>query len=898
MRANRFVLLAGIAVVVLVGAKPKPQKKPNPAPQASPATPIYIKSYSLPASKQRVTNKSCAGLLPDSENRPLTADDFKAILGGVAPFSFGQRGPRQLLLYSSVKTQKESDEAVKNMDRRVESLKSAGRFQTEFRIPHAGTLGNLESLVASLNVRDSTVESVGPDVIRITMESLPDCDDWKAFLSGLRHLAWGPTPVQPVARLFYLDAAAVAKALNGSGTTAVEPVTVAIEEDEKISVDVTTKDKNTDKPDPPAATTKPKEKKPASKPAAKAPTVASAPASSSEALVFSEPVLGDDAAVEEKRRIISMLDLPQPEMIVNVWSAQVSSPNRDLVNDLSSEFRVAVSRSNDALQNAVACGWGAVKTYYADQPAKFNQPFYRYISYRNVSQPMQLKTEASFREKIEDFLNYRAGAERSKLDRAAHGICPAGDYCLGYTDLFHPLKPKLIDLLLALIAAQEPQKLLQEGLDAMEINPVAVAKDDVCEKVDRLAYEPGESGKGRPTPVFACFRQQARLRLDNSSKAPTPQGLLQTAVADFLFNYKMATEFPHEFSPYKLSQSANQLNSVLAPLIDGFNRDIAVFQTSMTERVTTKSATRDLQAEKRGSWTESDLKRKKFENYGVVTVRTVSGKETVVDTATQSYLDVTNAPTIPELLSSIKAAESSVPGVIGKNVGAAAAAAMVGALNTTQTTESKIGRGLKIKIVPRSLPGASSAELDIVMNVEESAEPSLFTAGKSSSSNDNLSRVAKHNTTTKMRIESLRIFEISAFSAKLLRSRPRFPLLPLPGLEVPYIGSLVGFPRTPAVEFHNSLAVLSAIVVPTAADLAYGARYEADRILIPDDAEPDLCRNAGPEGCTRYPVSLSDLPGVQRFHQKLINCLSTRRSSAIRVFDTAGTDESCSTKLN
>jgi hypothetical protein len=72
-----------------------------------------------------------------------------------------------------------------------------------------------------------------------------------------------------------------------------------------------------------------------------------------------------------------------------------------------------------------------------------------------------------------------------------------------------------------------------------------------------------------------------------------------------------------------------------------------------------------------------------------------------------------------------------------------------------------------------------------------------------------------------VRIDSVKLFEISSFSAIVERSRSRFPLLP-PFVEIPYIGTFAGIPMTPAKEYHSSTAILSAYVVPTAADIASG----------------------------------------------------------------------------
>ena len=191
-----------------------------------------------------------------------------------------------------------------------------------------------------------------------------------------------------------------------------------------------------------------------------------------------------------------------------------------------------------------------------------------------------------------------------------------------------------------------------------------------------------------------------------------------------------------------------------------------------------------------------------------------------------------------------------------------------------KTREAKIGRQLKVDLIPRSLSGASSAEIDVTMNVGETAEPTVYSAGQSQTSNDNLSRVATHSTTSKVRVDSLKLFEISAFSAKLQRSRSRFPIVP-PFVELPYIGTIVGIPLPSAKEYHTSVAILSAVVVPTAADLAYGLRFVGDDLA---DWDQSSCRsNDLPICVVRKAVALSDLnhQPIRNFHKAMVNCLAT-----------------------
>jgi hypothetical protein len=231
-------------------------------------------------------------------------------------------------------------------------------------------------------------------------------------------------------------------------------------------------------------------------------------------------------------------------------------------------------------------------------------------------------------------------------------------------------------------------------------------------------------------------------------------------------------------------------------------------------------------------------------------------------------------------------ADSAVPKVLKTNLTANEAAVVIGALNSVKPATSQVGRQFKIDITPRSLSGASSAELDVSLTTGETAAPSLYSNGKASS--DNLSRVAKNNTTTKVRLESIKLFEISSFTAVIQRSRQNFPLLP-PFVEIPYIGSLLSFPVPGAKEYHRSTAIMSAVVVPTAADLASGVVFTRDRVLLAAEHSTkvnNICLTAAGgalHSCyaTRA-LSLSDLYGasISEFNKKMIRCLSAPDSLA------------------
>jgi hypothetical protein len=126
----------------------------------------------------------------------------------------------------------------------------------------------------------------------------------------------------------------------------------------------------------------------------------------------------------------------------------------------------------------------------------------------------------------------------------------------------------------------------------------------------------------------------------------------------------------------------------------------------------------------------------------------------------------------------------------------------------------------------------------VTLNADESAGGPLYTGGGASDPSVNTSRVANHDTTTRVRVDSIKLFEVSSFSAIVERSHSRFPLLP-PFVEIPYIGTLAGIPLGSVKEFHSSTAIISAYVVPTAADIANGLRFVFD--LVVDGLNPGAC---------------------------------------------------------
>lgn len=648
-------------------------------------------------------------------------------------------------------------------------------------------------------------------------------------------------------------------------------------------------------------------------------------------LVFSDSNPGDDAQVAERLRILAQLDLPRPEMIISAWVAQDSSTKQETVAGFNNRVKTLVNDYNDAVGAVVLRGWNQIKADATD-PNYFNKPFRRYISDLFIADTFKsLDQTESAQEIAQDYLDHSQATIAAPRDadyREKNLICDPHKYCLGYTNVLRDreLRPSLTKLLIALIASQDPVGSANRAIDAVEVSPTSAdvtlgrewcrnahckvlwdvlsldhnlsrnddaRKDDVMrpgctarDQIGTLTALFAANDDPKPRMYLECFRQAVnQLLVASGTNPPYPAGMLRAALANFLFNYKMSQEFPHEFVAYDLTASANDLNAALSPIIDAFNRDLMSFQAfvradlsyhaDLLNRFTSPCCVKRL----------FGLDKPSFYNDGLVSVRTISGQQTIVNTTSQSYLDASTAPQLSALLSAFaqpggSAGTSAIP-FLGAHPGAVAQS-LAAALAQYQTTTAQIGRALNLTVTPRSLTTASSAELQVTLLADDSASGSALPTGAGANNpSTNTSRVSQHDVTTRVRVDSVKLFEISSFTAIVERSHSRFPLLP-PFVEIPYIGTFAGVPIGPAREFHSSAAIMSAFVVPTAADLAYGLRFQHDLLL--DAANTGPCSYlkgvSGPavkNACVyRYIYSPRDLgvsiPPLREYNREMIQC--------------------------
>jgi hypothetical protein len=805
-------------------------------------------------------------------------------------------------------------------------------YSIEVSVPHYSSLGDLATRLNTANYSDFTIQDVGTSKVRITNTTIPACTELTAFIRDLRDLAWKPHAENAVDRLFFLNASDITGAFGSSSSTSGSSSPPASSSGSQAATSVAASPPagtgptaagttpgtpggagstsgTGGSPGGSSSTTPPTGASPPSgspagtsgaggtvgtPPAAGSGTglasgAASSPATptvsgiGTDTLLFQDGLPGDDAAVTERKRLVALLDLPRPQMIINVWTLQTSSTKGEAVATTIGKVHQKVGDYNDHIQQSIEAGWKFLRDQISQSADFFDANFYEYLTGRYVQDPGQLPDDLAADSKPQEIaqriLKRQTGTAMPDELRTQRGVCPANKYCLGYTNIFRPLKPRLTDLLLATIASSSPVDTMNHAIDQMESkSPVA---DENCVQSDQKSAD--RDGHF----YMECFRAAGTHQFDAIGH-PSSLGLLRAALADFLFEYRLSQMYPHEFNDYELSQSAQNLNAQLSPMVEAFNRDLEAFQSAFSERVMNPNNP------EAASWVGSE--RPTFVNNGLVSVRTISGFESTVSTTSQTFLDATQLPTASALAQSIVGAApgssstpTTTPNVL-QNISPIQAQVILGALAAFQSSKVQIGRALSIDVTPRSLSGASSAELTVKINADESASPTYYNPTASSSTSADISRVANHDTSTRVRVDSIKLFDVSTFTAVLQKSRTRFPLLP-PFVEIPYIGTLVGIPLPVAKEFHSSMAVLSTIIVPTAADIVLGLSFTSDQLVDSNGAESCGWPGTGvahlPFCTLREAGTFSDLKStaIRHYNSEMVRCLATASACTVSLND-------------
>jgi hypothetical protein len=80
-------------------------------------------------------------------------------------------------------------------------------------------------------------------------------------------------------------------------------------------------------------------------------------------------------------------------------------------------------------------------------------------------------------------------------------------------------------------------------------------------------------------------------------------------------------------------------------------------------------------------------------------------------------------------------------------------------------------------VKPVSLLGANSAGLQVTLKADDEATSGLYSSGTTSGADAEISRFGKNDKTTRVRVDSLKLFEVSSFASQLMAPNELNPSL-------------------------------------------------------------------------------------------------------------------------
>jgi hypothetical protein len=568
--------------------------------------------------------------------------------------------------------------------------------------------------------------------------------------------------------------------------------------------------------------------------------------------------------VGDIERAISLFDLPRPQLSLQVWSYQISSRVRNPEKPYQSEYRGGTEKeahdgadiARRALENihqqVEKTNLDMIKALQAGMATVFREA----ASSRPMCAATNNAGDCSNRERADPFFDEDF---REYLTLRSFQCITDDRYCLGYYDALdfpeamgnRAINASLSQMILFIAATNNGRAgdLVTDIITAMR------SKMAWHTEVECSAWRPASEG-----PLAGCF-VNFEQKLSRIASAGNLQAL-RAAILDFLFNYKWTQNYPNDFVPYDLRRSAHVLDDLLQPIDNAFDQDI-------DDCVRSRMDAADLipKSGKAG-----------LVSQGMVQVAALSGRPAMVSGQVSNYFNITQTPSLSQVAQTLFGAgagnsggggggggsqSSGANGLLtaistlsGSNPYAIGGAAFANILSPQPIT-AQLTRGITLTVTPTSLDTASSAELNVSLLVNE-PDGSPQSVNTTASTQDTLDRVATHSVSDTVRVQSLKLFDLSTLSMEITHPLPR-TCVPLaddqPGRffsyfgavplsipcaawrsvfgSIPMAGRLFEWPQSPVTVDNRSVAIVRAVVVPTAMDIGEGLNYESDRILDP-----------------------------------------------------------------
>lgn len=519
-------------------------------------------------------------------------------------------------------------------------------------------------------------------------------------------------------------------------------------------------------------------------------------------------VFGPRSEVETLERIIAAVDIPQPEVRLDIWAFQLSGGNARRVSEKGREAREYIRATSRLMQ-----AWLKQLEVCALEELERNQEFY---------EEMQAEAEA-------DADDDRAFAPLSKMTTVDVG---GGMLALPSSRGMHPLSvtEMLTVLLMArttaledwhgVVSRQMEGRLEDWGRELCERDPQAAelwlelleAQDEPLRPgaADVLRAGLGREGNAGLEPGLMPMLPR---RLLDTFRDPVYHRAARGAVENLVRAYEEGRNGAAGLPPRDARLLAADGRTVLHAAERALSEDVyELFLGPLLSRLhaTAGAGTRT------GRGVASNT-----------SITVVSDELGIVQSRSVSYFDVSRPEwqfdVAPREGSGLQSAAGE--GYAGESPAATPASAArqlddlvdqwgVNVKHNAQVWEV-LTDGSVLGFVPHVLPGGSAADIEIELLLGRN-NPRIYPPGGDPAPTP-LDSVAMHRTHTSVYVDSLDLFGLSSLALTTSHPRPDYEV-PVLG-NLPIIGDMFTFDRSAQSVHHESIMLVYATILPTGADL-------------------------------------------------------------------------------
>ncbi|MGD8238758.1 MAG: hypothetical protein PVH68_09415 [Armatimonadota bacterium] len=458
------------------------------------------------------------------------------------------------------------------------------------------------------------------------------------------------------------------------------------------------------------------------------------------------------------RRLIAQIDIPEPQVRLDLWGIQISGEQANAVAQTAQDIRSLVSARRHAIQEAL----NELRLFAAEE----------------------VKLDPDFRHALTD------------------------DKELAYKTVFDTGRPlTMVDVFLRLVAARDPTAAVQalgktlQDFTGEQCTWLKDGKEEEARFAALLTALGAEFSGGQwtvPGSTRPRFVDEARL-----------------AILEFGLEYYNLIVSPHDFSPYGLHWTADVLDGMLSAMTQALHQDIqALYVDPLLHDI------RDL-APKAAKGGISLVGKTSITCLNGVPAY-VSGQAVsyfdVTPPPSITPETLTRAEQLEKAYGSYFGLATAAAGATPEGAAAMKGGSLLLAMGEQQQAWAELKAGITLEFTPYVSSNADSAEL--VMEVVVGTEAPTVQGGGAQT--EPVSRIAQHQIgdsgkQVHTRVTALDIFPISTFSVQSSHPRPDF-VFPILG-RIPYIGEMFRCPRSAARRHHESIILVNSSIVTSAIDV-------------------------------------------------------------------------------